>query len=224
MLALYGVIILFFTIPVLWVSFLDLAKKGDLNDARWFEVYAQWPYWAGFLVFLLAQAALLDVRVDISEKRPSRKRTIIPLVIFSALLTALLVLGASLAIVETVTRDPFPEGWVIWLISLLFGVSWLIWGVVFYLWSRQLKPESLLDRIRRTVFRGSILELLVAVPTHVIARYRDYCCAGISTFMGIAFGLAVMLCSFGPGVLFLFFERWQALHRGNRNMVKGDIL
>jgi hypothetical protein len=50
------------------------------------------------------------------------------------------------------------------------------------------------------------------VPTHIVARARDYCCAGFYTFLGIAFGVAVMLFSFGPGVFFLFAARWKRLH------------
>lgn len=64
----------------------------------------------------------------------------------------------------------------------------------------------------RLWLKGSILELLVAVPTHVVARHRDYCCAGFLTFCGIVFGAAVMLLSSGPGVFFLFVERWKRLH------------
>jgi hypothetical protein len=30
--------------------------------------------------------------------------------------------------------------------------------------------------------------------------------------VGITFGLSIMLLSFGPGVFFLFAERWRRLH------------
>jgi hypothetical protein len=62
------------------------------------------------------------------------------------------------------------------------------------------------------MLRGSFLELLIAVPTHIVARSRDYCCAGAYTFIGIALGLAVMLLSFGPGVFLLFVDRWKQRH------------
>jgi hypothetical protein len=64
----------------------------------------------------------------------------------------------------------------------------------------------------RMMYRSSILGLLVAVPAHVVARRRDDCCGGLGTIWGIASGLAVMLFSFGPGVFFLFSERWSRLH------------
>ena len=62
------------------------------------------------------------------------------------------------------------------------------------------------------MLRGSILELLIAVPTHIAARNRDYCCAGFMTFVGLTFGISVMLFSYGPAVFFLYVERWRRLH------------
>ena len=55
--------------------------------------------------------------------------------------------------------------------------------------------------------RGSILELLIAVPSHIIVRHKDVCCAHAVTAAGIAAGLAVMFFSFGPGIYFLYVER-----------------
>jgi len=49
------------------------------------------------------------------------------------------------------------------------------------------------------------------VPSHVIVRRRDDCCAPAGTFWGIATGISVMLLCFGPGVFFLFVERFQRL-------------
>jgi hypothetical protein len=37
---------------------------------------------------------------------------------------------------------------------------------------------------------GSILELLVAVPSHIIVRRRGDCCAPLGTFCGTATGIA----------------------------------
>ena len=98
-----------------------------------------------------------------------------------------------------------------WTMILTVLIFWLIWAVVFWRFAKSDDPGSLLKRLTRWLLRGSILELLVAVPSHVIVRRRDDCCAPAGTFWGIATGISVMLLCFGPGVFFLFVERFERL-------------
>jgi hypothetical protein len=89
---------------------------------------------------------------------------------------------------------------------------WGVWAVLFYRSSRGANPPDVISRQCRLLLRGSILELLIAVPTHIVARSRDYCCAGAMTFVGLTLGISVMLFSYGPAVFFLYAERWRRLH------------
>jgi hypothetical protein len=75
-----------------------------------------------------------------------------------------------------------------------------------------------MSRICRFLVAGSILELLVAVPAHVLARSRSYCCAGAGTFWGIATGISVMLLAFGPAVFVLFARRYKATYNRKRSV------
>jgi hypothetical protein len=88
---------------------------------------------------------------------------------------------------------------------------WLLWCAIFYRFAGSDDPDTLSRRLMRWLLRGSILELLVAVPSHVIVRGRNDCCAPMGTFWGIATGLSIMILSFGPGVFFLFVERFRRL-------------
>ncbi|MBU6409324.1 MAG: hypothetical protein KGR98_02950, partial [Verrucomicrobia bacterium] len=88
---------------------------------------------------------------------------------------------------------------------------WIVWTIVFRHFADSDDPDSLLKRSVRWLLAGSILELLVAVPSHVIVRRRGDCCAPAGTFWGIATGISIMLLCFGPGVFFLFAERFRRL-------------
>jgi hypothetical protein len=105
-------------------------------------------------------------------------------------------------------------------VSLAFvGVSWLIWSIVFYRFYRDAEPRTLLQRLTAWLIRGSILELLVAVPSHIIVRRRDDCCAPGFTFFGMATGVVIMALAFGPGLFFLFRKRFEKMKpRSKRNI------
>jgi hypothetical protein len=59
------------------------------------------------------------------------------------------------------------------------------------------------------LLRGSVLELLIAVPAHIITRRRHDCSAPIVTGFGISSGLAIMLLAFGPSVYLLYRKRME---------------
>ncbi len=63
------------------------------------------------------------------------------------------------------------------------------------------------------MLRGSVLELLIVVPCRVVVQRRNDCCAPAVTGLGIATGIAIMLLSFGPGVLFLVGKRLERYRR-----------
>jgi len=85
--------------------------------------------------------------------------------------------------------------------------------LVFYLACRRGDADAAVTQAVNWLLRGSVAELLVAVPTHVIVRRRDDCCAPAATFWGIVTGLSVLLLAFGPGVYFLFARRAATLRR-----------
>ena len=107
-----------------------------------------------------------------------------------------------------------------WPALVFLALSWLVWGMAFYKSFSAKDPGSFTSSITRWLFRGSILELLVAVPSHILSRRRDECCAPPFTLLGIATGLAIALMSFGPGVFFLFAQRISAKNRKRHGKAK----
>jgi hypothetical protein len=209
---LYVLILAALTIPVVAAAF---APNFDWADVTWptaNDFSKLWPYWLWLLVMGLSQFALLAVPVRLAERRPVTRGPLLPTVLAAGLMAGGLATGAALAISEFIRRGDAADGWGGWGAILLGVLTWAAWSVVFVRMGRQTPPADVVTRLCRLLFKGSVLELLIAVPTHIVARYRNYCCAGFLTFIGLAMGISVMLFSFGPAVFFLFAERWKRLH------------
>ena len=176
--------------------------------------FQQW--WLLLGVMALAQVALLAVPVRVASRRPVTRRPLAMTIGAAVLMMSALVVGAFCSIYEFGFHEAGGY-WTIWTALGLGLGAWCIWGWIFFRFSRRLEAADFVSRICRWLFTGSILELLIAVPTHIVARYRDYCCAGVMTFIGLTMGTSVMLFSFGPGVFFLFAARWRRLHPGATN-------
>ncbi|MHC4778032.1 MAG: hypothetical protein ACYTFG_05580, partial [Planctomycetota bacterium] len=165
------------------------------------------------LLLILCQAGLLIIPVKVQMKRPVNRREIIFPVAASGYLFGLLVFGAVISLQEYIHHKAYTNG-----VTLLSGglgiLTWGLWTVLFYLVGKKREPVRLVGSLLVPLYVGSALELLIAVPTHIVARSREYCCAGFATFLGISMGLAVMVCAFGPGVFILYYFRWKKVRRG----------
>ena len=227
---LYTIVLLLLTVPVLLVTFGGWAKNGAIGLHDALKIYSNWGYWLWLAVLVAGQVLLLLLPINIAERRlPARRPLKVPVIVTGFFLANLLFAGL-LAILSAVFKEegvgllgyftPFmanqvsPSEWD-WK-TLVGGIItvlafWLIWAVIFRSFAKSDDPDLLLKRATRWLLRGSILELLVAVPSHIIVRRRGDCCAPLGTFWGIATGISIMLLCFGPGIFFLFVERFQRL-------------
>ncbi|MEK7449801.1 MAG: hypothetical protein AAB019_10010 [Planctomycetota bacterium] len=201
---LYGLILIALTCPVALLAFIP---EISLSNAA--EVYLFWPYWCWVAVMLICQLALLLVPVRTTRTRPISRQTIFWPIFASGLMMGGLIFGLIFSVDEFVEQAVAPSNWVAWSALAVALLLWLTWTLIFFRLSRGKKPTDVISQQCRYLLKGSILELLIAVPTHLVARYRDYCCAGYMTFIGIALGISVMLLSFGPGIFFLYLDRWK---------------
>jgi hypothetical protein len=249
--ALYGLALGVFTLPVLLLSATDLVMPGagGWSVEEVFRVYRAWGYWLWLGLLLLCQALLLLVPMDVARQRlPSRRRVMVP-VLVAAFLMAQLVFAGFFSLLGLGFGD---EGYkfIEFLMRLTFGHAsanpltgptfqqsglsgdelqawavvggmvlalWVAWSLVFAVFAQRTNAEGLTPRLVRWLLRGSILEFLVAVPSHIVVRHRNDCCAPVATFWGIVTGLSVMLLAFGPSVFFLFAHRVRRLRPGGES-------
>jgi hypothetical protein len=229
---LYALALLLLTVPALMIALGNWGKNS--NGIRWQDIgqlYLQWGYWLWLAMLLAGQALLLLLPINIAERRlPARRPLKTPIIVTGFFLANLCFAGIFSILCAIFTDRAFE----LFDLSALFSpnsqpntnnsglgalftmiftvlVFWLIWAIIFSRYAKSDEPDALIKRATRWLLRGSILELIVAVPSHVIVRRRDDCCAPAGTFWGIATGISVMLLCFGPGVYFLFVERFQKL-------------
>ena len=200
---LYALVLALLTVPVLLF--------GPWKLPALVQLYGAWPYWFWLLVMAGCQLVLLLVPVRLASRRPVTRGALWPTVTLIALMMALLGAGAVLSIYAALFGDnPLFSGNP-WLLGTLAIALWALWGVVFHRLGRAHTPLDFISTLSARLVRGSILELLVAVPCHIVVRSREDCCAGIYTMFGLAMGLSVMLFAFGPAVFFLFVARARKL-------------
>jgi hypothetical protein len=199
---LYALVVIGFLLPLGYY----LADEGDffvvLSDV-FDTAEGYWIFWVLSAPFIAAQAALLFVSVDVSMKRLKPRRHIAIAVAATAFAVAVLTLAILANVIVALSRDAIFDWQWFW-ITVPAGL-WIAWAIVFFLYRERVSAQ--LNRTIGWLLNGSVLQLLVAVPTHIVVRQRDDCCAPVISGYGIATGIALMLMAFGPSVLFLYQDR-----------------
>jgi len=203
----YASALILLLVPLVVALVGDWQSVGDLHR-HILEAYGYWGTWLFVGVFIAGQVLLLVLSVDVTQRRLKPRTHILLSALVAGLFLAVLTSLAILSIAAAFRGDDLPN-WMAHVLRWLPPLSWLAWGVIFYRYSRG--GEGSVNRAVSWLLRGSVLELLIAVPSHVIVRRRDDCCAPLGTGIGIASGLAIMLLSFGPSVAFLYKRRMDGL-------------
>lgn len=173
--------------------------------------YGNPAVWLAIATLVVCQLVLLLIPVRIAQRRPITQGALWPTVLLGAAMLTLLGFAAALSIHAIIAGDDPAQTWEIYLLAGGLVGLWTFWGAVFHRLSRERPPADFLSVLCRRLLQGSILELLVAVPCHIVVRCRNYCCAGAYTMFGLAMGVSVMLFAFGPALYFLFVARARRL-------------
>jgi hypothetical protein len=81
-----------------------------------------------------------------------------------------------------------------------------VWIVLFVLgllltWGRD--PGTVYKRTLAGLLAGSVLELVIAVPLHLMVTKRGGCFAGITSMLGVSAGILVLLWALGPALFLI---------------------
>ncbi len=199
-----------------WAAFYGEADASDI-----LEVYTTCWFWLFCGIIMLIQALMLLFPIKTAPETPKPQQLIWVPVVTAALLFSILALGIVWSILMAIWGDDIigePFHWAPCASFAFVIFCWIAWLLVFYRFYRGIEAKTLFRRITTWLIRGSIVELLVAVPSHIIVRRRNECSAPGFTYFGIAAGLVIMALAFGPGLFFLFRERFEKMKpRSKRN-------
>lgn len=206
----YALIVVGLLFPVIALLAMDYGpfSKEILKSLGW--VYGFLGSWILFAVVLSGQAILLFLSVDTSFKRRKPRAHIAVSCIAASMLFALLTFAVIYSLDAAIKNATFMEKYLdsAPLVLGFCAFLWLLWGILFYLYLRNSSDAT--TRLVSWLLKGSVLELLIVIPSHVIVRRRDDCTAPAVTSFGIVTGIAVMLLCFGPSVLLLYKKRMDA--------------
>lgn len=184
-----------------------------VNDVL--DVYGEWLAWVPMVAVIAGEAALLFLSIDTTFRKLRPRAHIAWTITISSMLFALLAFAALSAIGVAAFRDKFIDKF--WAteaeVLAIWAALWLVWAIVFYFYFRD--SARGVTRAVSWLLKGSVLELLIAVPCHIIVRRREDCSAPVATSFGIVTGVAIMLLSFGPSVLLLYKKRLDAYTSGS---------
>jgi hypothetical protein len=206
----YALIVVGLLFPVIALLAMDYGPfaKEVLKSIGW--VYGFMGSWILFAVVLSGEAILLFLSVDTSFKRRKPRAHIAVSYIATSMLFALLTFAVVCCLDSAIKSANFVDRYLSGVPQVLgfCALLWLFWGILFYLYLRN--STDITTQLISWLLKGSVLELLIAIPSHVIVRRRDDCTAPAVTSFGIVTGIAVMLLCFGPSVLLLYKKRMDA--------------
>lgn len=187
------------------------------------QAYQEWLLWLWIGIIVGGQALLLFLSVDTSWRHAKPRRHVAVTAVLIGFFAAVLTGSALFALEVSVYGDHAPplwkgrEGWFAATMVAIWIGAWIVWGTLFYRYYRD--SSNAVSAAVSWLLKGSVLELLIAVPTHVIVRQRGDCSAPVVTGFGIVTGIAIMLLCFGPGVLALYKKKLDAYSRKREERV-----
>ena len=161
------------------------------------------PLWL-LIVAVVAQILFIFGSGTTNLCQPIRPRRLLIPVIVASLAMTVLVAGMFLALFELADIDG--NGWFNYVFWAVIGLSWIGWGIVFFIWQRRKERYKVIRNLISPLLAGSLIELMVSIPSHIIVSRRPGCFVGLATAVAIVCGVGVMLWAFGPGIILLFLK------------------
>jgi len=185
--------------PTVWF-FLAVINEPNLF---WIAVIA---FWLPTLFTVVGGAfLLLSVRVPATFHVPKARRHIAFPIAGSLLLFLVLAFCIWLTLICALFGDG--GGWIVIGLALLIFAVWIGWAVFFFRYFKARGTDNLVRKACNWLIKGSVLEILIGIPTLIITIRRNDCCAPHADAWGMIIAFSIMFIAFGPGIVFLYMDR-----------------
>jgi hypothetical protein len=163
---------------------------------------------AGLGLLTLFQAAFVFVAGTRDLIRPVRRpRLVVPMLVFAAA-TLLLVFGFYIATAELLDPyvDAVPDTTAGQFLIVVLGLQWLVWVGIVWVYAVRWPRVIFFARVVQMLLAGSLFELLVSIPAHLVVSRRPGCFVGLGTMLGIIAGIVVLAFTCGPAAVWLMLR------------------
>ncbi len=164
----------------------------------------EWPLLLLLIVVVVSQILFVFGAGTTNLCQPIRPRRLLIPVIVASLAMTVLVAGLFSALIELANLDG--NDWFTYVFLGVIGLSWIGWSIVFFIWQRRKERYKVIRNLISSLLAGSLIELMVSIPSHIIVSRRPGCMMGVDTAIAITCGVGVMLWAFGPGIILLFLK------------------
>ena len=201
-----------------------LVDPSDALDLAW-EMLSEpavdeptWWAWCVMPALLLVGTQALFVvplfKVDLQPAR--RSRSVLVSLVMAAVVAAALTMGLACGFLELLNlwealSDSGDDLWG-WRVTLpLFVTSWILWSVVFVVFTRKKRHAGLLTRLVTILLGGTVVEVLAVIPIDIMVRRRTDCYCATGTFYSLLISILAAMWLSGPGVAILYLRRRRRL-------------
>ena len=183
----------------------------------WFSLEASQEhglFWCAVILFCLPTLftvvggafLLLGLRVPATFHPTQARRHIAFPIVGALLLFLVLAFCIWLTLISALFGHGGGETWILVLALFVLAV-WIGWAVFFFRYFKARGTDNLVRKACNWLVKGSVLEILIGIPTLIITIRRDDCCAPHATAWGMIVAFSIMFIAFGPGIVFLYMDR-----------------
>ena len=157
------------------------------------------------LAMVISQALFVLCLGTINLSSPvPRRRAFLPIVLVAFMLT---VLVAALCCALVDLFDFLGNIFILWGFFILLALSWIVCSIVLFLKYGREEQYTMARKLVLILIRGSLVELLVAIPSYLIVSPRPGLGQYILSGFAVSSGVFVMIWAFGPGIILIFLKR-----------------